>query len=118
MRRKRLILCIGLAMFLVANAPGASGAAKGDGPAPVAASADRDEEGPDSCCPDRPCGPDCPKGCPYPGGCALCSVAKIPCPAVVVPLIRPDACPDARVAEPPSLYTPPSAGRLIRPPRV
>lgn len=65
------------------------------------------------CCPKEPCGPKCP----IPGGCATCNIAKIPCHVPARRITCTVACLDAGVPEPTSLYTPPSAGCLIRPPR-
>lgn len=73
-------------------------------------------------CPCAPSCPDCPKGpcgpkCPCPGGCALCNVAKIPHVAPVASLPASAPCLGASLPEPHVFYTPPPAGRLIRPPR-
>jgi hypothetical protein len=74
-----------------------------------------------------PCGPDCPDcpkspfapKCPCPGGCALCNVAKVPCHIPSYDFTCAAAsCQGAGVPELTSFYTPPAAGRLIRPPRV
>lgn len=65
------------------------------------------------CCPKGPCEPKCP----IPGGCANCNNAKVPCHVSARGIIYTVACLDAGVPEPTILYTPPSAGRLIRPPR-
>ena len=74
----------------------------------------------DAPCTDRPNCPDCPHGpsCPCPGGCAACNVAKVPCFSTAPSLALEDACLGASPEAPPSFYSPPSAGRLIRPPRA
>jgi len=78
------------------------------------------EHGRAPCCPGCP---DCPKSpfapkCPCPGGCALCNVAKVPCHIPSYDFTCAAACQEAGLPELTSFYTPPAAGRLIRPPRV
>jgi hypothetical protein len=134
MRRKwlRLVVWVGLAAFL-ANTPAAARlfsdflicdeslphVVYDERHSPAAET--RAEHGRAPCgpgCPDCPKSPFAPK-CPCPGGCALCNVAKVPChiPAhdftcAVAPFQ------EASVPELTSFYTPPIAGRLIRPPRA
>ncbi len=68
-------------------------------------------------CPDCPKSPFTPK-CPCPGGCALCNVAKVPCHIPSQHFTCAVACQRAGVPELTFFYTPPAAGRLIRPPRA
>ena len=73
--------------------------------------------------PSTPCEsncPECPKGpcCPCPGGCAACNVAKVPCFFPSLGFGVAVACLGDCHQESPPLYTPPLAGRLVRPPRV
>jgi hypothetical protein len=145
MRRQwlRLVVCVNLATFLVANTHAGTVLARrlltpsstrhiehrcehfhdcdhqqSDG-GHTAPDADADE--PRSlCCPDCP---DCPKGpihsrCPCPGGCAMCSLAKVLHSAAGICLTCPADCFETRLPDPSLTYSSPFAGRLIRPPRA
>ena len=154
MRRQwqRLVACVSLAAFLVANSHAGMALAAHLSAArpshagvrsPATSRSDRPEC--PGCCrcakhksrdtannarapqdEDGTCGPSCPHcpktpsapKCPCPGGCALCSVAKVPhvVPTACLPWAAP--CLGAKLPEPRSTYTPPCAGRLIRPPRA
>jgi hypothetical protein len=132
MRRKwlRLIAWVGLGAFLANTPAGAhllSALLIGDESRPHAcgeqhspASETLAEHGRVPCspgCPDCPKSPFAPK-CPCPGGCALCNVAKVPCHIPFHDFTCAVVCQEAAVLELTSFYTPPTAGRLIRPPRV
>jgi len=70
-------------------------------------------------CPDCPVGPDGPRcPCSCPDGCAMCNAAKVPFLAHPIRVACSAACVGAASPEPASTYTPPCAGRVIRPPRA
>jgi len=139
MRRKwlRLLVCVNVTTFLVANTHAGSVAAARllapqhaghvshsrehsepcshcAGHASLASTTpDEEEDGTPSC-------PGCPDGpkCPCPGGCALCSIAKVPHSTPGICLTCPSTDFEIRLPDPSPIYTSPFASRLIRPPRV
>lgn len=111
-----LVTCLSLASFLIRNTS-ALGDCHHDHEGEVAILASQSPDDPDRDGFEDPPAPSPDGPCQIPGGCVHCTIGKMPCAASDATLTMTTLWLGNVLPETSLTYTPPSSGRLIRPPR-